>query len=78
MIIATGNKAQIAGVPEISFFISKIQTVRIPNAINKPSSMIDKKIVPGFINIESFLEVMPQKVLLATCKLLMKQIDTNS
>lgn len=28
-------------------------------AINKPSSMIDKKIVPGFINIESFLEVMP-------------------
>ena len=28
-------------------------------AINKPSSMLDKKIVPGFINIESFLEVMP-------------------
>ena len=36
-------------------------TFKIKNiiAINKPSSMIDKKIVPGFINIESFLEVMP-------------------
>ena len=36
-------------------------TFKIKNviAISKPSSMIDKKIVPGFINIESFLEVMP-------------------
>jgi FMN phosphatase YigB (HAD superfamily) len=41
--------------------LESASTFKIKNiiAINKPSSMIDKKIVPGFINIESFLEVMP-------------------
>ena len=28
-------------------------------AINKPSSKIDKKIVPGFINIENFSQALP-------------------
>jgi putative hydrolase of the HAD superfamily len=28
-------------------------------AINKPSTKIDKKIVPGFLNIENFYEVLP-------------------
>jgi putative hydrolase of the HAD superfamily len=41
--------------------LESASTFKIKNiiAINKPSSMIDKKIVPGFINIENFLEVMP-------------------
>ena len=29
-------------------------------AISKPSSKIPKKIVPGFINIENFMEVTPK------------------
>ena len=28
-------------------------------AINKPSSKIDKKVVPGFINIENFSQALP-------------------
>ena len=41
--------------------LESASTFKIKNiiAINKPSTKIDKKIVPGFINIEKFLEVMP-------------------
>jgi FMN phosphatase YigB (HAD superfamily) len=28
-------------------------------AINKPSSKIDKKVVPGFVNIENFSQALP-------------------
>jgi len=42
--------------------LESASTFKIKNiiAISKPSTQIPKKIVPGFINIENFMEITPK------------------